>query len=206
MIQRYKKKIGIMGGTFNPIHNGHLILAESAYEQFHLDQIIFLPSGNPPHKDNVSYIDATHRCNMVKLAIQGNYHFEMSMEEVNRPGITYTSETLRQMRRVEPTTEFYFILGADSLFSFQTWHEPDKICQYCTILVATREGHDSNDVEEKITELREKYHADIFRIISPDFDISSKLIRERLSAKRSVKYFIPEEVENYIKRNNLYNT
>lgn len=204
MIQRFKKKIGIMGGTFNPIHNGHLILAESAYEQFHLDKIIFLPSGNPPHKPNVSYIEAKHRCNMVDIAIYDNFHFEISLDEVNRPGITYTADTLRDMRRADPASEFYFIIGADSLFSFETWHQPEKICKYCTLLVATREGHDSKAVENKISELRKKYKADIFRIISPDFDISSKLIRERVSAKRSIKYFVPKAVEDYIRRNDLY--
>jgi len=204
MIQRYKKKVGILGGTFNPIHNGHLLLAESAYEQFHLDRVIFLPSGNPPHKENVSYVDAFHRCNMVKLAISDNYHFGISMEEVERPGITYTADTLRDMRRAEPTTEFFFIIGADSLFTFETWYQPDRICKYCTLLVATREGHDSNEVEKKISDLRAKFHADIFRIISPDFDISSRLIRERIASKRSVKYFLPLPVEEYIKTNSLY--
>ena len=197
-------RIGIMGGTFNPIHNGHLILAESAYEQFHLDSVIFLPSGNPPHKDNISYIDAEARCKMVELAIHDNIHFSISYDEVNRPGVTYTADTLREMRRKEPYTDYYFIIGADSLFTFETWHQPEKICQYCSILVATREGHDSNMVEHKISELRKKYKCDIFRIISPDFDISSKLIRERIAAKRSVKYFVPELVGDYIRRHEIY--
>ena len=206
MIQRIKKKIGIMGGKFDPVHNGHLLLAESAYEQFHLDRVIFLPSGNPPHKENVSYLDAEHRVNMVKLAIADNYHFGLSLEEVERPGITYTADTLRDMRKKEPATEFYFIIGADSLFTFETWHQPERICKYCTILVATREGHDSNEVANKINELRKLYKADFFRIISPDFDISSRLIRERFASKRSVKYFIPQAVEKYIRDNELYSS
>ena len=143
------KKIGIMGGTFNPVHNGHLILAESAYEQFHLDNVIFLPSGNPPHKADIYYIDAKDRCNMVSLAIKDNDHFTMSMEEVQRPGVTYTSDTLTAMKNNNPYEDLYFIIGADSLFTFETWHEPEVICRLCTILVATREGHDSKDVEDR---------------------------------------------------------
>ncbi len=193
-----------MGGTFNPIHNGHLILAESAYEQFHLDTVVFLPSGNPPHKADISYIDASHRCNMVELAIRDNSHFEMSTEEVLRPGITYTSDTLRNMKNHDPYGDLFFIIGADSLFTFESWHEPDIICRQCTILVATREGHDSKDVENKIDELRNMFDADIFRIISPDFDISSRLVRERIASGRSIRYFVPDEVCEYIRENNIY--
>lgn len=98
----------------------------------------------------------------------------------------------------------YFIIGADSLFTFETWHEPEIICNNCTILVATREGHDSREVEDKIDELRAMFEADIFRIISPDFDISSKLIRERIASGRSIRYFVPEKVEEYIRKFNLY--
>ncbi|MBR5337309.1 MAG: nicotinate-nucleotide adenylyltransferase [Lachnospiraceae bacterium] len=198
------KKIGIMGGTFNPIHNGHLILAESAYEQFHLDTVVFLPSGNPPHKADISYIDSQHRCNMVELAIKDNSHFEMSLEEVLRPGITYTSDTLLTMKSNDPYGELFFIIGADSLYTFETWHEPDVICRQCTILVATREGHDSADVEEKIEELRNRFEADIFRIVSPDFDISSRLVRERIISERSIRYFVPRPVEEYIREHGLY--
>ncbi len=198
------KKKGIMGGTFNPVHNGHLILAESAYEQFHLDTVVFLPSGNPPHKADISYIDATQRCKMVELAIRDNSHFEMSMEEVLRPGITYTSETLTAMKNNDPNSELFFIIGADSLFSFETWYRPDVICRQCTILVATREGHDSKDVETKIDQLRDMFEADIFRIISPDFDISSRIVRERIASHRSIRYFVPIEVEEYIRENGLY--
>ena len=193
-----------MGGTFNPVHNGHLILAESAYEQFNLDKVVFLPSGNPPHKPDISYIDAKHRCSMVELAIADNSHFDMSLEEVKRPGITYTSDTLTLMKKNDPDRMLYFIIGADSLFTFETWHEPRIICNNCTILVATREGHDSREVEDKIDELRAMFEADIFRIISPDFDISSKLIRERIASQRSIRYFVPENVEKYIRKYNLY--
>ena len=201
---KQKRRSGILGGTFNPVHTGHLILAENADEQFNLDKVIFLPSGNPPHKENVSYISAKHRAKMVEIAIEDNNHFEMSLEEIEREGITYTSDTLTLMHEREPLNELFFILGADSLFTFEYWHEPDIICKHCTILVATREELNPKEVEEKIAYLQNKFDVNVYRIISPDFDISSNLIRHRVFDNKSIKYFTPDKVVEYINNNNLY--
>lgn len=204
MNQQYEKKIGILGGTFNPIHTGHLLLAENAFNQFQLDKTIFLPSGNPPHKKNVNYIDAVHRAKMVELAIQDNPHFEISYNEINRKGITYTSDTLKMMKNEHPENKLYFILGADSLFTFDKWHEPDIICRCCTILVATREELHVQEIEARMEFLKDKLHAEVFRLILPDFDVSSNLIRKRINQGNTIKYLVPEKVLEYIQKMNLY--
>lgn len=139
-MENRRKKIGIMGGTFDPIHVGHLILGEKAYEQLGLDKILFMPAGNPPHKRNrKGRASDEQRVEMVNLAIQGNPHFELSLIEMNAEGFTYTYCTLETLKKQNPDTDYYFIIGADSLYNFATWMEPARICQACTIVVATRD-------------------------------------------------------------------
>ena len=138
-MQEKKKKIGIMGGTFDPIHISHLILAETAYEQFSLDKVLFLPAGNPPHKRNrKGGATDLERVEMVRRAIAGNSHFQLCLDEMNAEDYSYTYRTLEQMRAEHPDTEFYFIVGADSLFDFEQWREPERICRAASILVAVR--------------------------------------------------------------------
>lgn len=138
-MENRRKKIGIMGGTFDPIHVGHLILGEKAYEQLGLDKILFMPAGNPPHKRNrKGRASDEQRVEMVNLAIQGNPHFELSLIEMNAEGFTYTYRTLETLKKQNPDTDYYFIIGADSLYNFATWMEPARICQACTIVVATQ--------------------------------------------------------------------
>ena len=135
--QNNKKRIGIMGGTFDPIHMGHLILGEKAYEQLHLDKVLFMPSGNPPHKRNrKGRATDEQRVEMVRRAVFGNPHFELSLIEMHENGYTYTYHTLETLKAQSPDTEYYFIIGADSLYSFDTWMEPERICQACTLVVA----------------------------------------------------------------------
>ena len=135
-----RKRIGIMGGTFDPIHIGHLILGETAYEQFHLDQVLFMPAGNPPHKRNRSNrATDEQRTEMVKIAIASNPHFALSLEEMNQDGFTYTYRTLERLKRQNPDTDYFFIMGADSLYEFEKWREPGRILAACTVLVATRD-------------------------------------------------------------------
>ena len=134
-MDKRKKRIGIMGGTFDPIHIGHLILGETAYEQFQLDEVLFMPSGNPPHKRNRAHrATDDQRCEMVKRAIASNPHFSLSLEEMNEDGFTYTYRTLERLNKKHPNTEYYFILGADSLFDFDEWKEPARICHVCQIV------------------------------------------------------------------------
>lgn len=202
MSNRYK--VGIMGGTFNPVHIGHLILAENAYEKFGLDKVLVMPSGIPPHKDTSTTILKKHRVAMVKLAIEDNPRFELSLMEINREGITYTYETLNWLTKENPDTEYYFILGADSLFSFEKWKNPDTICKYSTILVAPRVDLVTGELDKQVAYLKETYHAKIDYLDTPNMDISSEIIRENIATNKSIKYYVPEKVEQYIYDNQLY--
>ncbi|MBQ3665524.1 MAG: nicotinate-nucleotide adenylyltransferase [Lachnospiraceae bacterium] len=199
------KKIGIMGGTFDPIHIGHLIMAQSALSELQLDQIVFMPSGNPPHKSSNLISDAGVRLDMVKVAIDNNEKFVYSDFELKREGIIYTSDTLELIKKQYDHIEIYFIVGADSLLDIEKWHEPDKIFRLCKMVVVDRDN--SN---EKIIAMKEylslKYHAEIFYINSPLVCISSTYIRNCVAKNQSVKYLIPESVEEYISTHHLYQT
>lgn len=201
-------RVGIMGGTFDPIHNGHLILAEHAYEQFHLEKVLFLPNGNPPHKrvqgDERASQDA--RLEMVRLAIQHNPHFELDAEEIHRSGYSYTKDTLKRMSEIYKNTVFYFIIGADSLMSFDQWCEPAEICRYCVLAAAVRNQLDRATMERQMNLLREKYHARIVMLETPDLDISSSFLRRQHAAGKSVRYYLPDTVYDYIKQSGLYLT
>lgn len=205
MGQEIRHRIGIMGGTFDPIHIGHLILAECAYEQFKLEKILFLPSGNPPHKQEREdgAADAA-RIEMVRLAIADNPHFVLDPEEMYRSGYTYTCDTLRIMKEKHPDTEYYFILGADSLMTFETWRNPRAICQNCILAVAVRDQLSEKTMEQKMNELREKYDASVFFLHTPDMEISSSHLRRKSGESRSIRYLVPEPVREYIEARNLY--
>ena len=139
-MEKKNRKIGIMGGTFDPIHIGHLILGEAAYEQFGLDEVWFLPAGNPPHKRNrAGRAKDAQRVEMVRRAIASNPHFVLCTKEMKDEGYTYSYRTLEAMRKEHPCTEFYFIIGADSLFYFDEWKNPERICAAAKLLVATRD-------------------------------------------------------------------
>ena len=200
-----KKRIGIMGGTFDPIHIGHLILGETAYHQFHLDRILFMPAGNHPHK-KVRENRATdrQRVDMVRLAIASNPHFSLSLEEMHREGYTYTYRTLERLKDQNPDTEYYFILGADSLYTFDEWREPERILRACTILVGTRNHTSDEKLDRVIGELEDKYQGNIQKLESLNIDISSEMIRSWIEKGRSLAYYVPDQVIDYIQKNNIY--
>lgn len=200
-----RKRIGLMGGTFDPIHIGHLILGETAYEQFQLDKVLFMPAGNPPHKTNrEDRATDAQRTEMVRRAIASNPHFELSLEEMNRDGYTYTYKTLERLKEQNPDTDYYFILGADSLYDFEDWREPARILNACTILVATRNHTSHEKLNAMISLLEEKYHGNIEKLDSLNIDISSKQIRSWIAKKKSLAYYVPEDVISYIRKNNIY--
>lgn len=200
-----KKRIGIMGGTFDPIHIGHLILGEAAYEQFQLDRVLFMPAGNPPHKKNrEDRATNEQRIEMVKRAIVSNPHFELSLCEMNQNGYTYTYRTLETLRQQNPDTDYYFILGADSLYDFDEWREPARIMNACTILVATRNHTSHERLNERIRFLEEKYHGSIQKLDSLNIDISSEQIRSWITEGRTFAYYVPDDVISYIRENNIY--
>ena len=197
-------KIGIMGGTFNPIHNVHLLMAEEAKKQYDLDEVWFMPSKNPPHKETHEIVSEEHRARMICQAIRGNSKFVFSDLELRREGITYTSDTLKIIEKKYPKAEIYFILGGDSLREIENWHEPQYVMEHCHILAASREDENGKRIRERVEELMNKYKAKISFIKMPLIDISSSKIRKRLKKGKTVHYMLPEEVMNYICFHNLY--
>lgn len=198
------KKIGIMGGTFDPVHIGHLILAESAREQYRLDSIWVMPNGNPEYKSDRQITHVAHRVEMIRLSLLNNPHMELSLVEAIRPGYTYTCETLRRLTELYPEDTFYFIMGADSLFSFDKWKHPEQIAKNCIMLIANRNQTPMDSLTARVEELKEKYHADIRLIDLPVLDISSEMLRKKVKAGQSIRYYVTDKVEKYIKTENLY--
>lgn len=198
------KKVGIMGGTFNPIHNGHLFLAEHTYEQVGLDYILFMPTMNPPHKADMSIVSAKHRVNMVREAIMNNSHFVLSDLELSRPGITYTSDTLRVLKEKEPDTEYYFIVGGDSLMMMAHWMDPQTVFELSTIVAAGRDQCSQEDLAKQVKHLENEYNSKIILLDMPLMEISSEDIRDRVSKGKSIRYYVPDEVISYIEEHNLY--
>lgn len=197
-------KTGIMGGTFNPIHFGHLLLAENAYEQLGLDKVLFMPSKNPPHKAKPETVTERQRLDMIAMAIRENPHFELSAVELEREGMTYTVDTLAILTRQHPGTEYFFLVGADSLFMMQNWREPETIFRLCTVVAANRDNVDQVRLDRQVEYLKNTFAASIVQIDMPAIQISSAEIRQRISEARSIRYYLPDAVYNYIKRNGLY--
>lgn len=198
------KKIGIMGGTFNPIHLGHLILAEQAYEQVGLDQVMFMPSKNPPHKPKPEEISEQQRVDMISLAIKGNPHFTISTMELDREGMTYTADTLMLLTKEQQDTKYFFIIGADSLFYIHKWKEPQVIFQLCTIIASGRDHVEREKMQQHASWLKEEYNADIILINMPTIEVSSASIRDKVALKQSIRYYLPDPVHDYIIANHLY--
>lgn len=200
-----RKKIGIMGGTFDPIHMGHLILGEKAYEQLELDKVWFMPSGNPPHKKNrTGRASDEQRVEMVKRAIADNPHFELSLIEMNEEGYTYTYRTLEALKEQNPDTDYYFIIGADSLYSFDTWMEPQRICRACTLVVATRNHTPVTELDHEMNRLSRKYGGHFFRLDTMNIDVSSELLRRWMRERKSLRYYVPDQVICYIDQQCIY--
>ena len=200
-----KRKIGIMGGTFNPIHNGHLILGQTAYEQFGLDEILFMPNKKPYYKKMSKNVTDEQRCDMVKLAIENNDSFTFSDIEVLRDGVTYTVDTLRILTEQNPDCEYYFIMGADSLFHFDSWKEAGEIVKMAVLLVATRDSMATFDIESQIEYLQSEFEdARIECLFSPSLEISSNQLRKRCKEGKSIRYLVPDSVAFYIQEHNLY--
>lgn len=198
-------RIGIMGGTFDPIHYGHLAAAEAARAEFHLDRVIFIPAGNPPHKQLQSITDPEHRYRMTVLATSSNPCFEASRIEVDKSGLSYTFDTVRELRRIYgKDVTIYFITGADAVLELLTWYKIRELLEICSFIAVTRPGYNRRELEQKIHEISSKFGGEIICIEVPLLDISSTDIRERFRRGKPIKYLLPEAVENYIIENGLY--
>lgn len=199
-----QKKIGIFGGSFNPVHMVHLMMAEAARDQFALDQIIFVPTGHAPHKTFHGNQDQIVRKEMLLCAVSDNPAFSVSEYELEREEISYTYQTLEYFRSEYPEVELYFIVGEDSLYDFETWRSPERILQMAHVLVAARNTTDDSTVKEQADYLQEKLGGTISIIEMPAFAVSSTFIRKQASAGRSVRYLVPDAVNAYIETNELY--
>ncbi len=186
-------KIGIFGGTFNPIHFGHLVLAEQAYEKLGLDKVIFIPSYYPPHKENSTIVSANHRYNMVRLAIQRNPRFEISDIEVNRKGRSYSVDTIRELNRIYPKAELFFISGSDVSDQVSKWKSIDEILALSKFALAKRPGY-----------CLKRHNKNISVISITELDISSSMIRRKIKTGQSIRYLMPMRVYKYIKEKRLY--
>lgn len=205
--QHKRNRIGIMGGTFDPIHLGHLIMAEQARDQFTLDKVLLMPSGHSYFKDHRAQkvTDAPIRLEMTKLAAQGQQGFEASDLEVLREGNSYTCETLRQLTALHRDTKYFFIVGADTVMSMRTWREPGAIFERCEVLAAIREDQVQREtLNVEIEALGHDFGAVIHLLRVPNIGISSTDIRERAKAHRSIHYLVPEAVERYIMETGIY--
>lgn len=196
-------KIGIFGGTFDPIHLGHLATAEAVRETFALDEILFIPAARPPHKLARHVTDEIHRLTMTTLATRSNKFFRVSDMEIKRTGLSYTLDTMDELhKQFGAATELFFIIGADSLADLSKWHEAKKLVARSHFIATTRPGV---DVDFSATE---KFFGaaceHIHRVTTPAIEISSTEIRKRVKLGRSIKYLVPEAVEEYILREGLY--
>ena len=198
-------KIGIIGGTFDPVHIGHLLLGEFAYEEFGLDEIWFVPNGNPPHKKTEYTEEALHhRIEMVKLAVSDVPYFKVILCEAKTGEHSYTYSTMQEFNRRYPENHFYFILGADSLFAIEEWRNFQEIFPTCTILAAMRDDKDVQSMHDQIDYLSDLYRARIELLRAPLVEISSTVIRRRASRGLSVRYMVPDQVDRYIAEHKLY--
>ena len=199
-----KKRVGILGGTFDPIHVGHLMTAEAVRDEYHLDKVIFIPAAVPPHKQNQDVTEAMHRYVMTVLATCSNPNFEVSDIEMNRPGPSYTIDTIRELlERFGEDTEFYFITGADAIQEIHTWDRIEELLEMCHFIGASRQGclPDVNQIKASFGELGKRK---IHRLETPELEISSTDIRNRIKKGYSIKYIVPTAVEQYIYKQGLY--
>lgn len=201
MIQR--KKIGILGGTFDPVHYGHLLIAQSAAEEFLLDEVIFLPTGKSPHKSASQVTEPDLRCEMVQIAIEGNPKFSISTIEANNSVVNYTYMTLQKFHHMYQDAQLFFIMGEDALDDFLEWKRPDEICQLASVLVAVR-NEIGTELKGKIDRMNKMLSSDIHMLHAPNFSISSREIRERIYSGKSVKYMLPDQVNAFIQAHFLY--
>jgi len=194
---RFGTKVGILGGTFNPPHIAHLIVAEEVRGQLKLDKVMFIPAAIPPHKLTVEILPAEQRLKMVKLATRGNPFFEVSDIELRRKNPSFTIDTVLDLKDRFPESDFHLLVGVDLLIDFKTWKDPDRVLTECTVVAMTRPGFDLAKVDKELLKVVELINVS-------NLDISSTDIRRRVKSGKSIKYLVPEEVERYICDNSIY--
>ncbi len=196
-------RLGIMGGTFDPIHHGHLVAAEAAFDELSLDTVVFMPAGNPAFKQHLRVSSGEDRYAMTLLATSDNPHFLASRFEVDREGVTYTADTLQRLRALYPdNVEFYFISGADAIAEVVTWRDAETIARLCHLVGATRPGYDLALAEAAFG--GSDHGFDVTYLEVPALSISSSYLRGRVRAGKSLRYLTPDSVTGYIHKHKLY--
>ena len=193
-------RIGILGGVFNPIHYGHLVIAGEAKDKLNFDKVIFVPTGKAPHK-KVKGATPEERYQMVSLAIKGNSSFEVSPIEIEKSKLasrpTFTLETIREFIKIYNKAKIYFIVGLDEMLKISTWKEPKKLLELCKFVVVTRPGYESSKLDKRIA-------SKVMMLQVPGLEISASDIRKRIKTGRPIKYLLPPSVEEYIRKKRLY--
>jgi len=191
-----------MGGTFDPIHFGHLVVAEEARVRFRMERVVFVPNGRPPHKKDYPVTPAQRRYDMVALAVASNPAFEPSRIEIDRPGPSYAVDTVRELRsRLGSDAKLYFITGADAILEILTWHQPQRLAESCEFIAVTRPGYDLRRLEQALPpDLLARTHL----LTAPGLDISSTELRRRAGIGESLRYLTPQAVVRYIGAHHLY--
>jgi len=193
--------LGILGGTFDPIHNAHLFIAEEARVRYELDRVLFIPNAVPPHKHSYAVSPTADRCRMVELAVESNPAFECSTLEIDREGPSYTVDTLRAIKASCPEAELYFITGIDTVIEIPTWFQPDEVIRLTHLIAAERPGYEGRLREQSVHEpLIQK----VLPLSTTHLDISSTEIRRRVQQGLPIRYLTPDSVADYIHEHNLY--
>ncbi len=197
-------RIGVIGGTFDPIHIGHLISAEYARESIGLDRVLFMPSGIHPFKSNDKVTNSDMRVKMTALAIAENPYFEISRMGVNRKDTNYTINDIRDLKEIYPEDEIYFIIGTDIMSQIEKWKEFSELTKLCKFILFNRLGREEDNIDKKISELEVSYNFNVEKIKSPIIEISSTAIRNRRREGVSIKHMVPKSVEDYIIKHGIY--
>ncbi len=202
-IAPFDNRIGIMGGTFDPVHSGHIKMGIDAHDEFGLSKVLYIPTGRPPHKDKSDIADNEHRMAMLELALTQPY-MQPSRIEVDRKGTTYAVDTLNLLRKIYKDHVFYYIIGSDTLFNLHTWKDISEVLTMTHFIVFFREGDDLNKVEKLIDFFNASGIMRFFLARESGLDISSTDIRLRLLNGSDLSGLLPQKVIEYIKENNLY--
>ena len=200
------KRLGMMGGTYDPIHYGHLVAAEEARYQLELEKVIFIPAGRPPHKTKREISAARHRLNITRLAVASNPFFMVSDIEIMKPGLSYAIDTVQIFKEQFPQAELFFITGADAVFEILSWKRVEELLRLCCFVAATRPGYKLDELSKNIPGFPINGKKRIITMEVPALAISSTDLRRRVREGRPIKYLVPEAVEAYILNNNLYRT
>jgi nicotinate-nucleotide adenylyltransferase len=197
-------RIGILGGTFNPPHLGHLVAGQEAYRELGLDQVMLIPAGIPPHKPVDAEPGPHHRLQLCRLAIGNDERFSVSDLELRRDGPSYTVDTLKELSTQAPNNELFLILGGDIAAGLPDWHEPERVLELATVAIAGRRGTAKASVQKALSGLDGGDRARFFQM--PRIGISSTMVRRRVRAGQPIRYFVPDGVVDYIETHGLYRT